>query len=306
MDPFTTNQALTTSELNAWSHCKMLHYWSFRAGPRGYGIVPLVKPTYWIEGGYMHEFVAEFLRHFGQTLPVDAAVWLKKEGIPKYSPDLYRLILKAQGVAGAYMGWYPDDPKLQQIGVEKEFFFRHQQIPMAGKIDFFYKSEEGHIGLRELKYISPRSLNSFVLIPTLQHVIYAHAILYETQQYPDFVEPDYVMKSKINQKKGETDEAYVKRVRETYLKDKKLFERLRIWVSPTQWQEAWKHMVMPKASSIPATVPYIEDGSCFRYNHPCAYKSFCEALLEGDDDPTANTELMIGFREKDKRHEELE
>lgn len=302
---------ITTSEMDAWSNCPQLWWWKYQAGTAHCGIEPVGFYLPYLEGRFLHHTVAIYNRT-GKMMKTGLLKWyddqltefeLTREDCKKAEIAKHR----AFGACVGYRDTYPEDPSLNWLSIESPFEFLFKGYTFAGRIDGCYESPDGLV-LREYKFLSKGSQMAPVALPlNLQRWMYTMAIKTLHGKWPVRVEFIYIFKTRISQKKGESQAEFEKRVIDQYTsQDDTLFYRQSIEIEASAVESIFAEIVQQRLLIMTSRKPWMNDRHCVRpASTPCPFLPACTALLQNQRQGWMAPQCIKLYRQKTDRHPEL-
>lgn len=302
---------ITVTEMNAWSDCPMLRYWSFEAGSQNCGIEPTELYLPFLEGRFLHHTVAIFNRT-GKMMKMALLKWFEDsltewELSPDQRDEVDVAKYRAYGACIGYRDKFPEDPQLNWLGIEQPFEFQFKGYTFAGRIDGVYESSEGLV-VREYKFLSKGSQLAPVALPlNLQRWVYTMGAKALYGKWPELVEFRYVFKTRIRQKKGETLGEFEKRNIDAYTGgDEGLFYNQRMLSQADAIENVFSDMMEQRLLIMTSRKPWMNDRNCVRpAGRPCPFLPACTALLQGQRQGWMAPQCIKLYREKKARNPEL-
>lgn len=334
-DGESSGLAVTQSELKSFLICPRLEWYSYHAGPEGFGVKVRDTPDYFIEGELGHYALAKWYETGAKGKPL----MLRQNMVNRVNEMIAdmgeitpeadnRLRAKLAAMIGACHGYkhvrISDFEKYEVVFVEKEFEIEVAGVTLRGKLDLGLKDKTtGEFGFMDNKFVQTIPTDAYSALPLdLQQMVYCLGFIALTGDLPKWYTFNFVKKSQLR-RKGMTGDAsapepllqYEARVQQQYVEEPEkmffrpphipvegeVFKRVREQVENiiTRWVESSK---LP-LDKIPMNFTSCEG----RYGNLCAFGPACTACLAGRGDNGWDSPVCRGLYEpKESKFPELE
>lgn len=269
----------------------------------------------WVYGDIMHRLLEAYYRsgqqEQGEAYEVAEDIW-ENPLTPTQIEEVGMIIRQVQIAFEAYCAFYKEaDSKMVVIAVEREPEVFFEGLTFSGKIDLVSRPNGPHDGVFLWDYktsfrLTPLIVDSWTF--RFQFLFYAWLYWKYVGKKPDGIMVQGLLKSQLRPKKGETQGAFLDRVREEMMGEETrsdYFYRERMPLGTDALERFERETLMPHVeafkrlriggANLEALAMQQNTSQCHVYGSVCEYLQLCK------DGWAALSE----FTKREKKHEEL-